>query len=329
MLSELASITHGAKVPCSPIARLAYHNACTLKELHIAPTAPDDWSSLIRCGHQAPVAYTSLASLSMDITKSLDTRSWTTVKGVVPFPVLSQLDISGAYPFADDALFRGNRGMLHRLSIPFSAIAKNALGRFNVLERNGITWINPIHTVQISGTPWFAPSDNFVREQVHGILKASTTLQLGCDTSIGLMLTALCTAPNTAILQHLTLSDKRCALADIISIVYALTSLVSLTSQVCGVGMEIGLIPENEHPSTLYETYYPLSSSFRKLRVPSVANADIGRVSIVAMQIAIVCPSFAYVDLPYELCEEFRDSVTWSTNNDLFKSYGDALRRLM
>ncbi|KAJ2883487.1 hypothetical protein H4R27_002730 [Coemansia aciculifera] len=143
------------------------------------------------------------------------------------------------------------------------------------------------------------------------------------------MFTALCTAPNTAILQHLTLSDKRCALADIISIVYALTSLVSLTSQICGVGTEIGLIPENEHPSTLYETYYPLSSNFRKLRVPSVANADIGRVSIVAMQVAIVCPSFAYVDLPYELCEEFRGSVTWSTNNDLFKSYGDALRRLM
>ncbi|KAJ2871748.1 hypothetical protein H4R27_006713, partial [Coemansia aciculifera] len=89
----------------------------------------------------------------------------------------------------------------------------------------------------------------------------------------------------------------------------------SLTSQLCGVAMGIGLIPENKHPSTLHETHYPLSSNFWVLRVPSVANVDIDRVSIVAMQIAVVCPNFAYVDLPLGLREEFKGSVTWSSNN--------------
>ncbi|KAJ2866335.1 hypothetical protein GGH94_001612 [Coemansia aciculifera] len=242
-------------------------------------------------------------------------QGWTTVEGVIPFPVLSQLVIGCAYPFDDDALFRGNRETLQRFSIPFDAIAKNALGRPGVFERGDVIRMNPINTVLITGTSCHIPSANLTPERLHRILESSKTLKLGCDPIYGRrfdsrVFNALCTAPSTAILQHLTLFGLNCAIGNIISIVSALPSLVSLTSQIHGSATRIGLIPENEHPSTLYEKYYPLSNNFRVLHVPSVANADIGRVSIVAMQIAVVCPNFAYVDLYLELRKGFKGKVT-------------------
>ncbi|KAJ2873295.1 hypothetical protein GGH93_003322 [Coemansia aciculifera] len=333
IMTGLTSIAHGVNISCSPIAWLAYHNAPTLKELHIAPTGLDDWSSLMTCGKQAPASYTNLVSLYIDIANT-SAQGWTTVEGAIPFPVLSQLDISGAYPFADNTLFRGNREMLQRLSIPFDAIAKNVLRRSGVSERSDVRRFSPINTVLITGTPHHMPSDNLIPEQLHCILETSKTLKLGYDPFYGQLFNrrvfdALYTAPSTAILQHLTLFGLNCAIGDIISVVSALPSLVSLTSQIHGSATRIGLIPENEHPSTLYEKYYPLSKNFRVLHVPSVANADIGRVSIVAMQLSVVCPNFAYVDLPLELRKGFKGKATWSSRNGPFKPYGDALRRLI
>ncbi|KAJ2064064.1 hypothetical protein GGI17_001256 [Coemansia sp. S146] len=143
IMTGLTSITHGVNISCSPIARLAYHNAPTLKELHIAPSTPVDWSSLITCGKQAPASYKNLVLLSMAIPNTSGGQNWTTVEGVVPFPVLSKLDISGAYPFADDTLFRGNCETLQRLSTPFDAIAKNELGRSGIFERSDVRRFNP------------------------------------------------------------------------------------------------------------------------------------------------------------------------------------------
>ncbi|KAJ2810930.1 hypothetical protein FBU31_007879, partial [Coemansia sp. 'formosensis'] len=82
----------------------------------------------------------------------------------------------------------------------------------------------------------------------------------------------------------------------------------------------------NEHPSTLHEKYFPLSSSFRTLRISVVDYTDLGKVSIVAMQMAVMCPSLAQVYLPLELRKGFRGKVTWSSRNGPFKPYGDALR---
>ncbi|KAJ2880499.1 hypothetical protein H4R27_004686 [Coemansia aciculifera] len=270
----------------------------------------------------------------MDIAKTVVIQTWTTVEGSVLFPALAKLAISGAYPFDDDTLFRGNRDTLHTLRLPLGAIARNALGRFDVLEHSDITRMSSIHIIQTPDTYEPAPSDDLVREQMHRILEISTILKLGCDPRYGIPLNrrvfnALYTAPSTAILQYLTLFDQFCSISDIISIVSALPSLVSLTTAIQGSAKRNGLIPENKHPGILHEKYYPLSSNFRVLHVPSMANTDIGRLSIVAMQIAVICPSFAYVDLPLGSGKEFRDKVTWSLENDLFKPYGDALRRLI
>ncbi|KAJ2058268.1 hypothetical protein GGI17_005136 [Coemansia sp. S146] len=261
-------------------------------------------------------------------------RGLKTVKGAVPFPVLAKLTISGGYPFDDDTLFRGNSGTLHRLSISFDMITINALGGPGVLNRSGITQMSPIHTVQVTDVPGFRSPDNFVREQVHDILETSTTLQPSCDTIYGRTidgqaLNSLCDLLSTTVLQHLTLFNQRCDIGDVIRVVSALPSLVSLTTAIQESVKRTELISESEHPSTLHTMYYPASSNFRMLRVPSVETTEVDMVSIIAMQVAVVCPSLAHVDLPLEVHKEFRDKVTWSSENGIFKPYGDALRRLI
>ncbi|KAJ2862821.1 hypothetical protein GGH94_004014 [Coemansia aciculifera] len=270
-MSGLTSITHGGNVPCSPIARLAYLNASTLKELRILPATQGDWDSLIKCGKKSPAVYTSLVSLSMDIANTFSAQSWTTIEGLVPLPVLAKLAISGVYPLDDDTLFRGNGRTLRNLRLPFDAIARNTLGRFNVLEHSGITQVSSIHIVQTPDTYEPISSEDFVGDQIHRMLETSPILKLGCDMASGNMSSILCNAPRTAIPQHLTLFDQFCSIGDIISIVSALLSLVSLTTEIRGSATRIGLIPESEHPGILHKMYYPLSSNF------SVACTECGK----------------------------------------------------
>ncbi|KAJ2073261.1 hypothetical protein GGH13_002122 [Coemansia sp. S155-1] len=327
-VSRLTTITHGAHIPCSPIAWLAYLNASTLRELHIVPTVRDDWDSLICYGNKTHASYTSLVSLSMDITETFSAQSWTTVEGSIPFPSLAKLTVFGVYPIDDDTLFRGNHGTLRNLSLPVDAIAKNALGGFNVLNYSA-TPMNSIHITPTTSGHRPITSDSLVQEQVHRILRSSMTLQLYCGIPTCDVFKALCTAPRTAIIQHLILFNQSCAIDNIISIVSALPSLVSLTTEIHGSATRIGLIPENEHPSVLHEKYYPLSIKFRVLRILGAEYTNIGKVSILAMQIAVICPTFAYVDIPPEERREFRGKVAWSSKNGPFKPYGAALRRLI
>ncbi|KAJ2017804.1 hypothetical protein GGI14_002738 [Coemansia sp. S680] len=331
-MSGLTSITHGPGIACLPIARLTYHNARTLRELHITPATQDDWSSLITCGNLPPASYTNLVSLSMDVTNT-SPWGWTTVEDAAPFPTLAKLEISGDYPFDDDSLFRGNRGMLQKLSIPFHAIAKNALGGLNALNHRGAMRMNPIYTV-LANHEGQIPSTDLVQEQLHWVLESSAVLKLSSETAYrqvtsGPVFTALCTAPSTAIVQHLVLLQQICTLTDIISIVSRLPSLVSLTCLIHGPTTQAELNPESEHPRILRKRDYPLSSNFRALYVYSVINTEVSNVFIIAMQLAVICPCFACVDLPSGLRKELRDNFIWSLENGPFSPYGDDLCRLI
>ncbi|KAJ2750497.1 hypothetical protein GGI19_005075 [Coemansia pectinata] len=209
---------------------------------------------------------------------------------------VDELAISSVYPLDDDTLFRGNGRTLRNLRLPFDAIARNTLGRFDVLEHSDITQVSSIHIVQTPDTYEPTSSEDFVGDQIHRMLETSPILKLYCGTSTGNMFNILCNAPSTAILQHLTLFDQFCSISDIISIVSALLSLVGLTTEIRGSTTRIGLIPESEH---------------------------------LGIQIAVVCPNLAHVDIPLELHKGFRGKVTWSSKNGPFKPYGNALRRLI
>ncbi|KAJ2107679.1 hypothetical protein GGI16_001434 [Coemansia sp. S142-1] len=295
----LTSITHGSNISCAPFASLAHLNARTLKTLEIIISEEKNWLDLLYGGTETPTAYTSLTTLVVEITDIPYDAIWAAIEDGEPFPVLSTLVVEGKYPFNDGLLFRGNGKTLQSLSIPFSAIARNVLGRFSVLKRSGVT-----RMAQIC---------------IGDVTEMDTEFLAGRAG----------TAPTTAILQHLRISKLQCSVTDFIKMIVALPSLVSFTCDIHAFGPDIEEIPANDRPSILRAKYYPLSSNFRVLRVPDIADGLVSMVADAAKIIAILCPNFAQVDLSLKLRNKFSREVAWAMVSDPFEPYANSLRRLV
>ncbi|KAJ2877692.1 hypothetical protein H4R27_006112, partial [Coemansia aciculifera] len=143
-VSGLTSITNGVNVACAPFARLIYLNSHTLRAINFRLAAENNWRNMIYGFAETPAVYSCLAALTLTIVGIPYDTVWAAIDDVAPFPILATLDISYRYPFDDDLLFRGNGKTMKNLSIPFRAIAKNILARFNVLKRSGVSRMNSV-----------------------------------------------------------------------------------------------------------------------------------------------------------------------------------------
>ncbi|KAJ2813539.1 hypothetical protein H4S07_000611 [Coemansia furcata] len=329
----LTSIAHGSNINCAPFTSLAYLNANTLKTTRISIATEADWDGFIYGGTTTPAVYTNLAELHMVITDVTYQTTWEAIKDVAPFPALSVLSVDGGYPFDDDLLFRGNGATLQYLHLPFSAIARNGLGRFNVLKRSGVTEMSRISTGAVSDLDKTYLTDHPdvpIAQQVHCMLAVSIKLKFATDTPGALIFLAICAAPSTAIVQHLEFGQLWCAADHVIKLLVTLPSLVSLSCGIKDIEADIKAIPTGERPNRLYAKYYPLSKNFRTLRVAcpnhSVTTEE---VAYAAMLIAVVCPNFGQVDLPSEKRRDFGREIAWAMVNSTFKPYADSIGRLI
>ncbi|KAJ2097340.1 hypothetical protein GGI09_003886 [Coemansia sp. S100] len=316
----LTSIAHGSNISCAPFASLAHLNARTLKTLEIIISEEKNWLDLLYGGTETPTAYTSLTTLVVEITDIPYDAIWAAIEDGEPFPVLSTLVVEGKYPFNDGLLFRGNGKTLQSLSIPFSAIARNVLGRFSVLKRSGVTRMAQICIGDVT---------EMDTEFLAGRAGVATLLDYTGDTTNAQTFSSIKTAPTTAILQHLRISKLQCSVTDFIKMIVALPSLVSFTCDIHAFGPDIEEIPANDRPSILRAKYYPLSSNFRVLRVPDIADGLVSMVADAAKIIAILCPNFAQVDLSLKLRNKFSREVAWAMVSDPFEPYANSLRRLV
>ncbi|KAJ2682497.1 hypothetical protein IWW39_005977, partial [Coemansia spiralis] len=118
-------------------------------------------------------------SLTLAISGISYSITWAAMKDAAPFPVLSKLSVSGGYPFDDDLLFRGNGGTMMGLRIPFSAVARNALGRFGVLKHGGVTQMTKVSIDEVTSLDkefLAGRTDVPIKQQVHGILEVARSL---------------------------------------------------------------------------------------------------------------------------------------------------------
>ncbi|KAJ2436831.1 hypothetical protein GGF42_008834, partial [Coemansia sp. RSA 2424] len=252
--------------------------------------------------------------------------------GLVPFPSLVTLRVYGGFPFTDDLLFRGNGATLQNLRVPFSALVRDGLGRFSILKRSGVTLMNWVRIGACASTDkeYIAGREDLpIRRQVRRILLTATGVAIDSDMPGFLIFNAICEAPNTAIIRHLEFGGARCAADDIIKLLVALPSLVSLCCSVSKLEPEFEAIPANERPSRLCAKYHPLSSNFRVLQVRSYSDLSGELVAYTAMLIAVLCPNFVQVDLPLELRKAFGREIAWALVNDTFKPYADSINRLI
>ncbi|KAJ2057188.1 hypothetical protein GGI17_005794 [Coemansia sp. S146] len=149
-VSGLASIKQGLFMASAPFAELAYLNMGTLESLEIKIVAEANWRALIYGSTETLAVYSNLKRLALTVNDVPYTETWVAIEALAPFPVLSALDVCGGYPFDDDLLFRGNGDTLKSLRLPFGAIAKNALIRFNVLQRCDSIRMNSIHSLVLT-----------------------------------------------------------------------------------------------------------------------------------------------------------------------------------
>ncbi|KAJ2243855.1 hypothetical protein GGI13_006447 [Coemansia sp. RSA 455] len=329
----LTSITHGSNVACASFANLACLNANTLQTLHLSVTTAENWHSLIYGGMTIPAIYSRLEKLSLTVRDTSYDSTWAAIEDIAPFPALFVLSVDGGYPFDDDLLFRGNGATMQSLHIPFSAIARNGLGRFNVLKRSGVTKMSRISTgyvTELDKSFLVANPDAPIARQVRHMLDVATRLKYATDTTGYTIFHAICAAPNTAILQHLEFAQLWLSADDIIKLLVALPSLVSLSCGIHKLQAVLEAIPSKERPSRLCAQYYPLSTNFRMLRVAHLSDTITTEdIAYAAMLIAILCPNFVQVDLPLKQRRDFGREIAWAMVNSTFKPYADSISRLI
>ncbi|KAJ2331022.1 hypothetical protein GGI00_003443, partial [Coemansia sp. RSA 2681] len=177
-VSGLTSIRHDLNFSWGPFASLAYRNARTLKTLDIRIAEETNWLDLIYGGTETPAVYDSLTSLLLITPYTAYGTTWTAIEGgVMPFPNLETLLVAGRYPFDDDLFFRGNGSTLQHLCIPFSALARNILGRFGVLKRSGVTQMDRIDISEVDKVDedfMLGKDLRPIGQQVHRILEVAT-----------------------------------------------------------------------------------------------------------------------------------------------------------
>ncbi|KAJ2870411.1 hypothetical protein GGH93_005598 [Coemansia aciculifera] len=328
----LTSIIHGSNISCAPFASLAYLNAGILKTVEIIISEENNWLDFLYGSTEAPAVYTSLTTLVVEITDIPYDTIWAAIEDAEPFPVLSALVVEGKYPFNDGLLFRGNGKTLQSLNIPFSVIARNVLGRFNVLKCRGVTRMARIcigDVIEVDTKFLAGRAGVPIEQQVHRILEVATLLKYTGDTTSTQTFASIKAAPTMAILQHLYISERWCSVIDFIKVIVALPSLVDFTCDIHAFGPDIEAIPANDRPSILRTKHYPLSSNFKVLRVSNIADASVGIVADAAKIISILCPNFAHVDLPLKLRNEFSREIAWGMVSDPFEPYADSLCRLV
>ncbi|KAJ2351278.1 hypothetical protein GGH92_001920, partial [Coemansia sp. RSA 2673] len=331
-LSGLVRICQGVGVSYTLFALLAYHNAGTLQTLDIRLDAEADWRNLVYGGTKVPATFNSLAVLALIIGGTPYSTTWTAIDKVAPFPVLYTLKVSGGYPFDDDLLFRGNGKTMKNLCLPFRALARNVLGRFKVLSRNGVSQMNSVHIgcVGLEDNAFVAGrGDALIRQQLRRVLETSAALDISRDTSQMLVLVTIIATPSTHTLRHLDFGGSSVCVSGVIKVIAALPGLVSLTCEVEGPDLVAGVKPTGVYLESLREKHYPLSKCFRVLRLSPRCSIRFEKLASVAVHIAILCPSFAFVDMPSNYRKAFSREIAWNMVNKPFDSYASSFRHLM
>ncbi|KAJ1900346.1 hypothetical protein LPJ71_005824 [Coemansia sp. S17] len=335
-VSGLTSIANGVNIGCAPFAQLIFRNSRTLKTINFRFAAESNWRDMIHGHTQTPTVYTHLTTLTLTIIGIPHDTTWAAIDDIAPFPALSTLDVSDRYPFDDDLLFRGNGRTMKNLRLPFRAIARNILARFNILKRSGVSRMNSISIGAIynEDIAFMANRVNvIIRQQVHHILETTTKFSIVrdiADRPSTKIFKAIELTPSTSILRHLDFGISGVVyITGVIKLINALPTLVILTCHLGDLGLADKVAPESTYPSSLRSTNYPLSKNFRLLRVPHASTASACTIAKISMLVAIVCPNFAHVDMAPELRNAFSREIAWGTCNRPFEPYADSIRRLI
>ncbi|KAJ2057200.1 hypothetical protein GGI17_005775 [Coemansia sp. S146] len=311
---------------------LAYLNSPSLTSLRAKIQHKHDWLDLVYGDTNVPAVFTCLKTLSLDITDVEYDHTWVGVKDVEMFPSLSSLEVTGAYPFVDDLLFRGNGASLQTLHVPFKTIATNILGELGILERAGVTRMKRIRFGEVAELDEKTIANNgrkFIAQQLYRIMDVATSLCLSSDGPDYEVYRAMINTPCVTNIQHLDIREVTYRHDHVIRVIRALPNLVSFTAEITHNDIH-GDVPDHyKNTNDLHKKFYPLSSVFRTLRVLNTSEYSSYRIAREAIRIAIVCKNPVQVHVPQHELESFKGAVSEAIASDEFAPYADSLCHLI
>ncbi|KAJ2259983.1 hypothetical protein GGI01_003292 [Coemansia sp. RSA 376] len=329
---ELTTIMSGPNNDYTSFAMLAYLNSRSLTSLVTRMHKERDWLDLIYGDTKVPAVFSRLKRLSLYITKADYNGTWAGVKGVEMFPNLSSLEVTGAYLFVDDLLFRGNGATLQILHVPFKLVATNILGELGILDRKGVTRMRRIRFAKVTESDREhikANGREVIARQLYRVMDVTTSLYLSCDGPDYKMYREMIITPCVSSIQHLNVGKPIYQHNHVIRVIRALPNLVSFTATI---GNYERLGDDTEccrKAEDLYREFYPLGSAFRILRVLSTLWYTGYQIAEEVIRIAIVCPKPLLVYVPSDKEELFKTAVSEAIASEEFAPYADSLRHLI
>ncbi|KAJ2096606.1 hypothetical protein GGI09_004269, partial [Coemansia sp. S100] len=161
------------------------------------------------------------------------------------------------------------------------------------------------------------------------LLDTTAALALSNDTNEILMYTTIQAAPKTNTLRHLDFGGLWFGISCVSNVIAALPSLVSLTCLVEDPDPPAGESEMSSQLSSFRAARYPLSECFKVLRVPYSEHLYAKDIACVAMLIAVVCPRFAFVDIPPEHRNVFSREIASAKVNEAFRPFANYISRLI
>ncbi|KAJ2065224.1 hypothetical protein GGI17_000480 [Coemansia sp. S146] len=137
-LVNICNLTHLVYSECnstSAFIQLVLNNASTLQVLNLDLDNPELFTQFVYADTGMQVAYPCLHTLkSICTSDGVIERHCSPLH--VPFPNLTHLTMTHSYPFANDALFRGNSTHMKHLALHLDVIDLLILDRGGVFEKN-------------------------------------------------------------------------------------------------------------------------------------------------------------------------------------------------
>ncbi|KAJ1816472.1 hypothetical protein LPJ56_004288 [Coemansia sp. RSA 2599] len=250
------------------------------------------------------------------------------------FPALQHLSISGAYPVADDAFFRGNHSSLHTLSLSMDPA---------LTERLFTNTLVPLHSLHKLRTLCLhAPSAQSQVEttKMQGLVgqlllcmpfRLLQTLELRGGFDYAALADKICGSEGLASIQTLVLDGPRCAspsMRDIIRIIKHLPCLADLHSGISQSGFN-NYMDESLLPYFCIKTYSPMPRHFRCWTIVDCTRVPVQTICLTAMILAIICPQFTFAALPLSRMPKYSEVIRQSLCKEPFKTHESSISRLL
>ncbi|KAJ2459811.1 hypothetical protein GGF42_001237 [Coemansia sp. RSA 2424] len=295
-IRDLVHVTYRINATASRIMPLVRCSAQTLQSLELSGIVCMDYTTLVRDPDSGGrwVEYPRLHTLRLNSEYENAISRNSIPNGATPFPKLRCLRIRRAYPFGDDALFRGNAATLEYLEIKLDRRIVAILERHNVFTPTSHPKLKCVN-LRLPIIPIMRVFDS-AAEYLHFALSIASEAPVRTISGLSHFDTTfsqeLVMFGNHANIQILYLSEVTLSIWDVISLIKSLPLLSDLQTLAPSLPALPRGISSTKLPEYMHSTYAPMGERFQCWHICHSSNCKYSRPTTCILLLALVCPNF-------------------------------------